>query len=311
MDLLAIQPHSVSTGVSGKHILFYGAPSTRKTTVAAGFPKTLLLATEIGYSFIPNVRAVKIDSWYTFKAVLAELKRPEVRAEYDTIAIDTLSLLSDLCMAYACSSLAIQSLSDIGYGKGWAKYNKELSGALNSIAQMGYGMVFNSHVKEIKNDEGITVGAEPVLDNTTKKIVFALTDLILFLNKEGSDKEQTVYAYSNLPESFLTKSRVVGFTNKFEFTFENLEKELKKAIVSSGVQVDEKSSNYISEVKIPLEELKAGIKIKGNKAVELGLTERANIIVTDALQGLTINEAGDVHYDQLRAIDLALTELIG
>ena len=138
MDLLNIQPHSITKGVLGKHFLLYGPPSTRKTTVATNFPRPLLLATEVGYSFIPGVKAINIDSWYTFKEAVRQLKRQEVRDEYDTVVIDTVSLLSGQCVNYVNNKHGVSSLGDAEWGKGWNDYKREMSEAFNSLAQKGY-----------------------------------------------------------------------------------------------------------------------------------------------------------------------------
>ena len=62
MNLLDIKPNVVSTDLQEKHFLFYGAPGTRKTSVAALFPDAIIAATEVGYKLIPGVRAINIDS---------------------------------------------------------------------------------------------------------------------------------------------------------------------------------------------------------------------------------------------------------
>lgn len=44
IDLLSIQPHQVSRDLRGYSVFFYGDPKTGKTTTAAKFPNSLLLA---------------------------------------------------------------------------------------------------------------------------------------------------------------------------------------------------------------------------------------------------------------------------
>ena len=71
----------------------YGGPKTGKTTVACSFSKPLLLAFEAGYNLIDGIRAVNVTSWIDMKNYAKQLKKPEVRAMYDTVIIDTVPLM--------------------------------------------------------------------------------------------------------------------------------------------------------------------------------------------------------------------------
>lgn len=309
MDLLNIEPHTITEGVLGKHFLIYGPPSTRKTTVATNFPRPLLLATEVGYSFIPGVKAINIDSWYTFREAVRQLKREEVRQEFDTIIIDTVSLLAGQCVNYVNNKHGVTALGDAEWGKGWNDYKSELSENFNVLAQKGYGIVFISHSKEQKNEQGEVTSSEPALDNSTMAIVNALVDVILFLNPEGNEEDRSVFAYSNLPANIVTKTRIRGLSKRFEFNFENLETEMKSAIGAIGVQTTEKVVEKKVE-KLTLDELKEQIKILAGKAEKLNLLEGAQEIFKQALKGLPLSQATDVHYESLLAINQAMKDLI-
>ena len=113
VDLLNLKPTTISRDLKGKFILLYGEPKSGKTSMASLFPRNLLLATEVGYHALPNIFAQDIDSWATFKTVLRQLKDDQVKAQFDTITIDTISLLSDLCEKFICSREGIKVLGDI------------------------------------------------------------------------------------------------------------------------------------------------------------------------------------------------------
>ena len=55
IDLLSLTPHQVSRDLRGYSVFFYGDPKTGKTTTAAHFPESLLLAFEKGYNAIPGI----------------------------------------------------------------------------------------------------------------------------------------------------------------------------------------------------------------------------------------------------------------
>ena len=89
INLLNIQPHKVSKDLSGYITYIYGAPKTGKTTLAVQMPKTLLLAFERGYNALPGVLPQDVTSWAEMKQVMRELKKPEVKANFDAIVVDT------------------------------------------------------------------------------------------------------------------------------------------------------------------------------------------------------------------------------
>lgn len=322
MDLINIKPHRISYGVEGKHFLFYGPPSTRKTTVAMNFPNSLLLATEIGYQFIDGVRAVNIDSWYTFTQIVRDLKKQENKDAFDTIVIDTVGLLSDMCIKFICDKLNIEDLSGAGFGKGWTEYRKEFSRHINLIAQYGYGIVFIDHSKEERNDEGKPLSAKPKMDNTSSSIINALVDFTFFLNKEKSpeDDSVTVFAYTDLPSNIVTKSRAKNMPKRFEFNFENLEKELKNAVMmqakEQNIEIDEDELAVSHKPLIPLgdprsiEEIKDSIIVMGPQLVELGFQDRLQTILSNALGTVKLAQAQEVHKDQLLAIEQELRDLV-
>lgn len=310
MDLINIQEHSITEGTLGKHFLFYGAPGTRKTTVASNFSKPLFLATEVGYQFIPGVKAVNIDSWYTFKAAVRELKKDEVKEHYDTIVIDTLNLLAEQCASYICDRNSINSLGDLPFGKAWTAYRQEMTSTFNLIAQLGYGVVFISHAKEATDDDGKMISVGPGLDNTTFNIINALADMIFYVAKTtGTDDKETVLAFSSTPPSIKTKSRVRNYPSSVEFTYESIDSNLRDAISKIEVNVGEDTTKIVAQEKRSLDDIKAVISDLFTKATELKQQPAALDIIGSSLQGVKVGEATEAHRNSLMAIELALTEL--
>lgn len=314
MNILKLEPQKVTSGTLGKHFLFYGPPSTYKTTVASNFSKPLLLATEVGYSFIPGVKAIDIETWYQFKEVVNQLKQPEAKAMYDTVIIDTVSLLSDKAEKYILNKFGVTALGDVEWGKGWQSYKKELSETFNYIAQMGYGIVFIAHAKDTRDEHGKVISAAPSLDGSTQTIVNALVDFIFFLNKETDESgKETVYAYSELPSEFITKSRLRGLPRRFEFVYDNVDAVIQKAIAENlggtKVEIVDKVER-VEKVKKPLEELINEIRELAMKASDLGAMDKVENIIRDALGGMPLNEATDFHYDNVQAILQSVSDLV-
>lgn len=66
---------------------------------------------------ISGIHVVDIDSWLTFKNYLRQLDKPTVREKFDTVTIDTVSLLWDLCERYVCQQAGVKEISEIAWGK--------------------------------------------------------------------------------------------------------------------------------------------------------------------------------------------------
>lgn len=323
MDLLNIKPNVVSRSVAGKYFLFYGDPSTRKTSVAAKFPGSLILATEIGYSMIPGVHAINIPNWAEFRNVIRELKRPEVKSKYQTIVIDTVGLLTDMCMKFILETNNVNELGDIPWGQGWNKFKKEFRTQMSAIAQLGYGIVFIAHSDTKRDNEtGHITAATPTMDKKPRESVIALVDFILFVQKEAKDNnpdETTVYAYSKLPSQIESKTRARYLAPRFEFTFENLEKEIVKAIdmleQEEGAEVSSQVINHHVEVaeavNLSFDALKEQTLLIAKEL--LGLNDDKTVAATAAIgsimKGVRVSEATALHYDQLVALRETLIDI--
>ena len=319
MDLLGLKKNVVARGVSNKHFLFYGEPSTRKTSVAAQFPDSLILATEIGYKQIPNAVAYDIDSWATFLQVVNELKKPEIKAAYKTIVIDTVDILQDLCVQYTCNVNGIKSLGDVGFGKAWTEYKTNFNRAINAIAQNGYSIVFIAHCNATRAEDGTIKSIAPILDKQPKKTVEALTDFIFYLQKEVVNDRETVMAYSYLPENVMTKSRIRNLAPSFEFTFENLEKEINKALdsystaygqdieISEETRLEDKAGQ---KEEIPFETIKNRVIATATELLDNPVyKDKATQVIVSAMGGVRLSEAPESYRQILIDLEQELKSL--
>ena len=149
IDLLSLQPHKVSRDLSGYFTYLYGPGGSGKTTFAASAPRPLIIAFERGYNALPGVFAQDVNTWGEMKQVLRELKKPEVKGRFSTIAIDTVDLASVACEKYICSQLSIENIGDGGWStNGWAKVKREWEQTFKEVAMLGYAIIFISHSKD-------------------------------------------------------------------------------------------------------------------------------------------------------------------
>ena len=178
IDILAIQPQVISRDLRSKYLLLAGAPKIGKTEFCTMAPDALVLAFEIGTNARPGAMIQKIDTWSTFKLVLRQLEKPEAKAKFSTICIDTVAIAYDLCEQFICAQNRLQKIGDIPYGGGYAALSKEFDSSLRKITMMGYGLIMTCHLKESSDENGEITGYKPDLNNRCLKIVNGLVDII-------------------------------------------------------------------------------------------------------------------------------------
>lgn len=63
INILDLEPTTVSRDLKGKYVLIYGQPKSGKTSFAAKFKKNLLCAFEMGYNAINGIYAQPVTKW--------------------------------------------------------------------------------------------------------------------------------------------------------------------------------------------------------------------------------------------------------
>ena len=228
INLLSIQPHKVSRDLSGYITFLYGPPKCGKTTFGSRMPGHLILAFERGYNALPGAMIQDVTTWGEMKQIVRELKKPEVKAVYQSIIIDTADIAADACQKYVCNQLGIENIGDGGWtNNGWAKYKKEFEETFRSLTQLGYAVVFLSHVKEktIKSETGteytqigssMQSSALAVIENMSDIIGYAHTKTM----RDGSN--QVVLTLRTGDNSIRCGSRFAYIDSEIPFSYEIL-----------------------------------------------------------------------------------------
>lgn len=254
IDLLSLQPHKVSRDLRGYSVFFYGEPKSGKTTTAAHFPEALLLAFEKGYNAIPGIIAQPINSWSEFKQTLRELKKEDVKKKFSTIVIDTADIAYDYCTKYICDNakrpdggFGVDSISDIGYGKGYGMVSSEFDESLRSIVQMDYGLVIISHStdKTFKNESGEEYNQiVPTLDKRATNIVSRMADIIGYSRVVTTDDGDKTMLFMRGTNRYMAGSRFKYTPDYIEFSYANLTKAIADAI---DMQAQEDNKDYFTD----------------------------------------------------------------
>lgn len=234
INLKAITPHKVSRDLSGYITYIYGAEKSGKTTFAAAMPSPLILAFEKGYNALPGVMAADVTSWTDMKDCLRQLKDPELKDTFKSIAVDTIDIAGSCCEKYICAQNGVSSLGDIPYGQGWNKVKKEFEDTFRAITQMGYAVVFISHSKDktFKTKNGVEYNQTvPTCPTSYNDIAKNMADIYAYAEKYTENGVGKVRLILRSPDnSAETGCRFKYIQPVIDFSYQNLVNALNNAI---------------------------------------------------------------------------------
>ena len=259
INLLSIQPHKVSRDLSGYITFLYGPPKCGKTTFGSKMPGHLLLAFERGYNAIPGVMAMDVTTWGELKQIVRELKKPEVKAVYQSIIVDTADIAADACQKYICNQLGIENIGDGGWtNNGWAKYKKEFEETFRTLTQLGYAVVFLSHVKEktIKSESGseyTQIGSS--MQSSALAVIENMSDIIGYAHTktDRNGNNNVVLTLRTGDNSIRCGSRFAYIDSEIPFSYESLTEALNRAIDREAAEHDNK---FVTNERMALLEVK-------------------------------------------------------
>ena len=249
INLLDIEPHKVSTDLSGYITYIYGAPKTGKTTLATQMPGAILLAFQKGYNALPGVRAQDITSWGEMKQVYRQLKDPKVKEKYQSIIVDTIDIAADMCQKYICDQNGITTLGELGFGKGWTFFKNEFSLVFRGLTQLGYAVFFIGHDKEVLDDNGNRT-IRPALANSTRTIISGMADIIGYAH-QSKDYAQSILTVRCADDSIECGGRFKYIKSEFPMSYDNLVSELRSAIEK---EAEEHGNKFITNEKQEVKE---------------------------------------------------------
>ena len=285
LDILNIQPSVISRDLKGKFVCIYSLPKVGKTSMACQFPKNLLLGFEHGWNAIGGVKAIDVTKWADFKLILRQLEKPEAKAMYDTITIDTIGIAWDACEQYICAQNGVQKISDIPWGGGYSACKKEFESCLRKITQLGYGLVIIAHVErriEKRADDSEVEILGPAIPKRAYEIVNQLVDIIGYIDvtwdEEGNSER---WLYTRKTPTVMAGSRFKYLAPKIKFGYQELVDAIAEAIEKSekidGAKVVDKQENIIEET-LSFNEVRNEAMELWNKLIELD-PENSKIIL--------------------------------
>lgn len=285
IDILNIQPSVISRDLKGKFVCIYSLPKVGKTSMACQFPKNFLLGFEHGWNAIGGVKAIDVTKWADFKLILRQLEKPEAKAMYDTITIDTIGIAWDACEQYICAQNGVQKISDIAWGGGYSACKKEFESCLRKITQLGYGLVIIAHVErriEKRADDSEVEILGPAIPKRAYEIVNQLVDIIGYIDVSWDEEGNTErWLYTRKTPTVMAGSRFKYLAPKIKFGYQELVDAIAEAIEKSekidGAKVVDKQENIIEET-LSFNEVRNEAMELWNKLIELD-PENSKIIL--------------------------------
>jgi len=136
--------------IGGFASLIYGRKKIGKTSFCSWFEKAFFLMTEPGAKKL-SIFQRAVPDWRHFKAYVVKITGE--KNQFETIVIDTVDWLYEICLRHVCTKLMIQHPADLEYGKGWDAVKKEFNAEINKLLNSGKGVIFISHMKEEEIEE--------------------------------------------------------------------------------------------------------------------------------------------------------------
>lgn len=223
--------------------------------MASHFPKNLLVAFEKGYNAIDGVKAVDINRWADFKLVLRQLEKPDARAMYDTVTIDTTTIAYEMCEQFICAQNGVQSVADIPWGQGYSATKKEFENCLRKITMLGYGLVLISHIeirKEKIDDDHEREILAPSMPKRCYEVVNQIVDIIGYIATEWQeDGSSERWLYTRQTPTVMAGSRFKYLAPKIKLGYDELVKAINDAIDKQreldGATVVDKTETKVEE----------------------------------------------------------------
>lgn len=287
INLKNLQPTKISRDLKGYTVFIYGEPKVGKTTTASKFEKNLIFGFEKGYSALPNIYAVPVNTWSEALSYQNQLlqdakdvqkgkeKDPNsnIETQFATITIDTADLAYEACETYICNQQGIDSINQLPYGQGWKLIRKEFDTFFRRFVNAGYGLVIISHDKiaTVTDDNGKDYQKiTPTLESTPWKIINRLCDIIGYvksvslMDENGKETHQS-YLFMRGTSQFIAGSRFKYTPDVIKFSYEDLVKAINDAIDQEGKE----NNNAITDERVNYESEKLNFDTLHQQTIDL------------------------------------------
>lgn len=188
---MSILPKNINKEIdlTPKIFLIWGESMSGKTYLARQFPNPLIINTD-GNAKKVDTPSVEINNFIEFISVIDALEKEQ--HEYKTVIIDLIDDIDIMLTNYICEKLEIEELGELGYGRGYGKFNQVWKSLMMRLSQMPYNIIFISHImNRTENNNSIQV---PSLPQKQLNACQGRCDLVIQTRKLGTKYIATVTA---------------------------------------------------------------------------------------------------------------------
>ena len=296
-DVFSPQISKVIKGLSGKIVTIYGSEGTGKSKQCAKMSKPLFLCFEEGLGAVGATKKLPIENWSDFirynKQLCDKKTVDQARELYDTIVLDSIDAMENICTEYVCLQNGVRAIGDIPHGAGYKIYENTFWKEINKITKAGYTCVFIGHPVATGTDEDRFITIKGDLKRTVQPIT-SRSDVVAYLQPQGiDDKGKPIHSSAWLVQTndFFARSRfeeIVPYLE--EFTAENLEKAIiqaiekeEKTIGKDNMTTFEENKKVNNVVHKTYDELMDEMQMLGEKIAEAGKMDDLTYIVEQHL----------------------------
>ncbi|MBQ9243540.1 MAG: ATP-binding protein [Proteobacteria bacterium] len=214
-------------------MLLYGAPKIGKSTFCSRAQDALFVATEPGLNHL-EVASVQVNTWREFLETMALLAKGG--HSFKILVIDTIDKLCDFCNFEICGNAKVQTLGDMGYGKGYAVYKNELKRVFQKIFALDMGVILTSHAQLIELDTptGRQTKWVPTFEKCAREILMPMVDIIGFAQnvvslKSSGERVETRVLQTKTSSLWEAGDRTGRLPETLPFAYQAFEQALTKA----------------------------------------------------------------------------------
>lgn len=184
-----------------RNFFFYGATMSGKSYLANEFPNPLILNTDGNASAnsVPAIQLVneKDKNGRITKSVIEQLSEILLALQtqehtYQTVVVDVIDDVIDMIKIAICNNFDVNSLSEVGYGKGYDYFNQALTTLVIDLKALPMNVIYISREITEYSDDGKAVKTLPSLREKYVNLINGNSDLMIRTEKLGNNYNREV-----------------------------------------------------------------------------------------------------------------------